>query len=199
MQIRLGRYGALIATKSNCSITSKGVTRPIVARNNSAYYIPFLLTGAALCSDGTSIPSFALDLIFNVKYTEHYIHELPQELHDYTVDDWTDYKGLKKLQTGLAKQLIARYTTFSRENYHWIWPVFAITLAILYCATTAAMIYCWCKMVCKIKRTSVRTFEHVVKYVLTNTEEQIPSTSSNLRAKEIEKIYPQLPGPTSIL
>ena len=33
----------------------------------------------------------------------------------------------------------------------------------------------------------------------TNTEEQILSTSSNLQANEIEKIYPQLPGQTSIL
>ena len=53
-------------------------------------------------------------------------------------------------------------------------------------------------MFCKVKRTSVRTIEQVVKYVPTNTEEQILSTSSNLQANEIEKIYSRLPGPTSI-
>ena len=155
----------MIATKANCSLIQKKDTIVFPPKNTSAYYVFYKFKIAVKCSDGTSIPIFDLDMTYDVKYTEPYIHVLPHDLHEFTVDDWTDYKDLEKLQTGLAKQLIARYNTFSQENYHWIWPVLAISLAVLYCATTAALIYCWCKMFCKVKRTSVRTIEQVVKYV----------------------------------
>ena len=62
-----------------------------------------------MCSDGTSIPSSILKLDYTIKYSEPYVHLLPQELEEYKVEDWTDYQELKKLETGLVKQVIARY------------------------------------------------------------------------------------------
>ena len=81
-----------------------------------------------MCSDGTSIPSLNLWLEYTVKYTEPFVHHLPKELDEYQVEDWTDYKTLKRLETGLAKQVIARYTKFSQNNYQWIWPILSIAL-----------------------------------------------------------------------
>ena len=74
-----------------------------------------------MCSDGTSIPSQILTLDYTIKYTEPYMHRLPQELEKYKVEDWTDYQELKKLETGLVKQVIERYVSFSQKNYQWIW------------------------------------------------------------------------------
>ena len=128
-----------------------------------------------------------------------YVHPLPQELEEYKVEDWTDYKELKNIETSLAKQVIAHYTTFSQNNYQWIWPILTIALIILYCATISGVIYCWCKTCRKIKRIPIRTIDHVVEYVPANSQEQVPSTGSNLQANENAKLYPELPGATSIL
>ena len=40
-------------------------------------------------------------------------------------------KNLKKLETGLVKQVIARYVSFSQQTYQWIWPILTIVLVIL--------------------------------------------------------------------
>ena len=198
-QVKIGEFGLLIATKSNCSMIAYKMANPIAKSDNGAYYVPYNFSGAVVCSDGTSIPSGEFRLEYTEKYTEPYIHPLPRELDEYKVEDWTDYKELKSLETSLAKQVIARYTTFSQNNYQWIWPILTIALIILYCATISGLIYCWCKTCRKIKRIPIRTIDHVVEYVPANSQEQVPSTSSNLQANENAKLYPELPGATSIL
>ena len=108
-------------------------------------------------------------------------------------------KSKKASKLVLAKQLLARYTTFSQNNYQWIWTIFTIALIILYCATISGLHYCWCKTCRKIKRIPIRTIDHVVEYVPPNSQEQVPSTSSNLQANENAKLYLELLGATSIL
>ena len=198
-QVRVTQFGLLIATKANCSKHTIGHKISIAKTENGAYFIPYNFSGAIVCSDGTSIPSADFKFDYTVKYTEPYMHLLPQELDDYNVEEWTDYKQLKSLETGLAKQVIERYTTFSNNNNHWIWPILAIALIILYSATISGIIYCWCKTCRKIKRIPIRTIDHVVEYVPANSQEQVPSTSSNLQANENAKLYPEFPGATSIL
>ena len=36
------------------------------------------------------------------------MHRLPQEQEEYKMEDWTDYKDMIKLKTGLVKQVIER-------------------------------------------------------------------------------------------
>ena len=97
-----------MATTANCAILAQGVTTKIAKTNNRAYFIQYNFSGAIVCSDGTSIPSQILTLDYTIKFTELYMHRLPQELDEYKVEDWTDYQDLKKLKTGLVKQVIAR-------------------------------------------------------------------------------------------
>ena len=109
------------------------------------------------------------------------MHRLFQELDEYKVQDWTDYQELKKLKTGLVKQVIARYVSFSQQNYQWIWPILTIALVILYCSTISAVIYSWCKTCRKIKKMPIRTINNVVKYVPTEAQEPIPAATSTLQ------------------
>ena len=69
-----------------------------------------------MCSDGTSIPSSLLTLDYTIKYTEPYVHRLPQELDEYKVEDWTDYQKLETLKTGQVKQAIARCLIFAAKR-----------------------------------------------------------------------------------
>ena len=84
---------------------------------NGAYFIPYNFSGAIVCSDVTFIPSQILTLDYTIKYTEPYVYRLPQELEKYKVEDWTDCQELKTLETELVKQVIARYVSFSQQNY----------------------------------------------------------------------------------
>ena len=106
-----------MATTANCAILAQGVTTKIAKTINGAYFIPYNFSGAIVCSDGTSIPSQILTVDYTIKYTEPYMHRLPQELPEYKVEDWTDYQELNKLETGLVKQVIACYVSFSQQNY----------------------------------------------------------------------------------
>ena len=71
-----------MATTANCAILAQGVTTKIAKTNNGAYFIPYNFSGAIVCSDGTSIPSQILTLDYTIKYTEPYVHRLPQELDE---------------------------------------------------------------------------------------------------------------------
>ena len=64
--------------------------------------MPYNFTGAVVCSDGLSLPSETRSLDYTVLYSEPYTPSLPEPLKSYTVDDWTDYKTLKEIDTGLA-------------------------------------------------------------------------------------------------
>ena len=104
-----------MAKTATCAILAQGVTTKIIKTNNGTYLIPYNFSGAIVCSDGTSIPSQILTLDYTIKYTEPYVHRLPQELEEYNVEDWTDYQELKKLETGLVKQVIARCVIFAAK------------------------------------------------------------------------------------
>ena len=140
-----------------------------------------------------------LTLDYTIKYTEPYVHRLPQELDEYKVEDWTDYQELKKLETALVKQVIACYVSFKQQNYQCIWPILIIALVILYCATISRVIYCWCKTCLKIKRMPIRTINNIVKYVPTVIQVPVLAATSTLQANESENLYPVMQGPTSIL
>ena len=127
------------------------------------------------------------------------MHRLLQELEEYKVEDWTDYQELKKLETGLVKQVIARYVSFSQQNYQWIWPLLTIALVIFYCATISAVIYCWCKTCQKIKKMPIRTINNIVKYVPTEVQDPKPAATSTLQANETQNLYPLMQETTSIL
>ena len=90
-QLRITEFKLLMATKANCAILAQGVTTKIAKPNNGAYFIPYNFCGAIVCSDRTSIPSQILTFDYTIKYTERYVHRLPQELEEYNVVDWTDY------------------------------------------------------------------------------------------------------------
>ena len=70
---------------------------------------------------------------------EPYVYRIPQELEEYKEDHWTDFQELKMPETGLVKQVFARYVSFLQQNYQWIWPILTIALVILYCTTTSAV------------------------------------------------------------
>ena len=144
-QLRITDFGLLIATTANYTIFAQSVTTKIAKTINGAYFIQYNFLNAIVCSDETSISSFILTPDYTIKYTEPYVHRLPQELHENKVDDWTDYQELKKLETGLVKQLIAWYISFSKRNYQYIWLILTIALVILYCATISVVIYYWFK------------------------------------------------------
>ena len=185
-----------MATTANCAILAQGVKTKVATTNNGAYFIPYNFSGAIVCSDGTSIHSQILTLDYTIKSTEPYVHRL---LDEYKVDDWTDYQELKKLETKLVKLVIARYVSFSQQNYQWIWPILTIALVILYCATISGVIYCWCKTCRKIKKMPIRTINNVVKYVPTEAQEPITAATSTLQVNETQQLYPVMQGPTSIL
>ena len=107
-QLCITEFGILMVTTANFAILAQGVTTKIAKTNNGAYFIPYNFSGAIVCSDRKSIPSQILTLDYTIKYTKPYVHRLPQELDEYKVEDWTDYQELKKLETGLVKQVIAR-------------------------------------------------------------------------------------------
>ena len=95
----------------------------------------------------------------------------------------THYQELKKLETGLVKQVIAVYLSFSqklsvdmadtnnRANDFLLRNYFII-------------IYCWCKTCRIIKRMPIHTVYNIVKYVPTEVQEPIPAANSTLQANE---------------
>ena len=74
-----------MATTAHCAILAQGVTSKIATTNNGAYFIPYNFSGAIVSFDGTSIPSQIQKLDYTIKYTEPYVHRLPQELDEYKV------------------------------------------------------------------------------------------------------------------
>ena len=108
-QLCITEFKLLMSKTANCVILASGVTTRIAKAINKAYFISYNFSGVIVFSDGTSIPSQILKLDYTIKYTEPAVHRLHQKLKEYKANDWTDYDKLKKLETGLVKQVIARY------------------------------------------------------------------------------------------
>lgn len=113
----------------------------LIQSSNGVYFQPFNFTGALICDDGLAYPSEIRNVNYSVQYTEPYIHNFTKSSTNYVVNDWTDYKKLNELESGLATQVISRYVAFSYDNYQWIWPLLTLALIIIYIATITAGVY----------------------------------------------------------
>ena len=49
------------------------------------------------------------------------------------------------LETSLASQIIKTYSTFSKENQQWIWPIILIITTLLLITFVTIAVYCYCK------------------------------------------------------
>ena len=90
---------------------------------------------------------------------------------------------------------MSRYTSFSRDNYQWIWPILTFALVILYASTIAIGIYCWCKKCKKIIPGTARTNSNAVRY--TPSAEDDGGATSILRVKQIAIVPTQVTSSSS--
>ena len=106
---------------------------------------PHNFTGALVCSDGLSVPAETRKLEVDLYYSEPFIHQLPHPSNEYKVEEWTDYNEVKMLETSLASQIIKCYSTFSKENQQWIWPIIMMITTLLLITFVTTAVYCYCK------------------------------------------------------
>ena len=137
--------GYFLATKASCSEDSVGAHSSKVIPSNGVIFQPHNFTGALVCSDGLSVPSETRNLEFDLHYTEPFIHQLPRPSTEYKVEDWTDYNEVRMLETNLASQVIKKYSAFSKENQHFIWPVLMMIIVLTLISGLTAAVYCYCK------------------------------------------------------
>ena len=137
--------GYLLATKASCSENTVGANNPKSIPVNGVFYQPHNFTGALVCSDGLSVPSEKRSLEYVLHYSEPFIHQLPHPSKEYKVKEWTDYNEVKMLETSLASQIIKGYSTFSKENQQWIWPIFMVFTTFILITGITAAVYCYCK------------------------------------------------------
>ena len=145
--------GYLLATKASCSEDSVGAHSPKIIPVSRVFFQPHNFTGALVCSDGLSVPSETRIIEFDLHYSEPFIHQLPHPSNEYKVEEWTDYDEVKILETSLASQVIKKYSAFSKENQHFIWPFLMIIIMLTLVSGLTAAVYCYCK---GIKFTSNR-------------------------------------------
>ena len=93
MQLRITEFGLLMATTANSAI-SASVTTKIAKTNNESYFITYNLSSAIIWFNETSIVRQIITLEYKIKYTETYVHRIPQELKEYNVKNWTNYQEL---------------------------------------------------------------------------------------------------------
>ena len=188
-------FGHLIASKATCSIEHLVSRQVLISKPNGVYYVEFNFTGAVVCSDGLSLPSELRSIEYTELYSEPYTPQLPHPLSSYTVEDWTDYKTLKEIETGLAAQVVSRYISFSRENDQWIWVILTFAEVILYASAISIGINCWCKMCKKIILGTARTNSNAVRY--TPSAEDDSGATSILRVIQIAIVPTQITSSSS--
>ena len=137
--------GYLLATKASCSESSVRAHNPKLIPDNGVFYQPHNFTGALICSDGLSVPSEKRSLEYALHYSEPFYHQLPHPSNEYEVKEWTDYSEVKMLETSLASQVIKKYSAFSKENKHFIWPILMIIILLTLISALTAAVYCYCK------------------------------------------------------
>ena len=115
--------------------------KPNVILNICMLFQPHF-TGALICSDGLSVSAETRNQRVYLHYSEPFIHQLPRPSCEYKVEDWTDYNKVKMLETSLASQIIKTYSTFSKENRQWIWPIIMIITTLL-CISFVAIVVCF--------------------------------------------------------
>ena len=192
--------GYLIATKSTCSEKSVTEETPVPTPANGVIFQPFDFTGVFQCQDGLSLPSENRNLVYKTIFSAHYEHVKAPEIEPYTVTEWTDYKKIKDLESGLARQYLKKYSQFSQTNLHWIWPIIAMALAIIYIGTIVAIIYYYCRKCRSVRRVRFRAhYDHtqnIAQDLLGGLALQ--QATSILQAKEVAPLSSQAQGTVTI-